>query len=513
MLNEIEQYTAIVGENHRKNLGQFFTESRVAQFMVNWVTEGDKNSLYDPAFGLGAFYFAAKKIGFKGRISGAEIDEKILRFSQAIAYSDYCTINHTDYLSQWGLQHEAVVCNPPYMRFQKFTGRDQVVNEFESQIGVKLSGYTNIASAFLIKSIFELVPGGRLAYLMPLEFLNTGYGKLVKKTLIEQGTLRAIIKMANEKEIFPEVITSIGIILFEKAKTKAPIRFYTANNIHQLDSLFNQSPVSTHAQTGLSPEDKWSKYFENIPQTIEIEHLVPLSSYGTFSRGIATGANEFFTLTKKQVNSLGLATTETVPCITKSNQIKCSIFNTDDFNSLVDKNLPVFLLNLNENLSEQAQNYVTHGERLDFHQRYLTKMKKPWFKIENRISAPLLFGVFSRNTFKVIRNYTTVRNLTCYHGFNPNLFGVKYLDHLFLYLLSTTGKYILSQNVRRYGDSLDKFEPNDLNTALCPSMMWFEQLSNIDIAQEISYIRKFNQLSEKAELVFSTLSDSMIPLP
>ena len=507
MLNEIEQYTAIVGENHRKNLGQFFTDSRVAQFMVNWVVAGGTNSLYDPAFGLGSFYSAAKKCGFEGAISGAEIDEKILRFSETIIHSSSCSIDNIDYLSQWGLQHEAVVCNPPYMRFQKFAGRDRVFNEFESKIGIKISGYTNIASAFLIKSIFELAPGGRLAYLMPLEFLNTGYGKLVKKILLEQGTLRAIIKMADEKEIFPEVITSIGIILFEKVKTSIPIHFYTANSIYQLENLFEHQPVSSRAQTDLLPEDKWSKYFEESPQHIETKHLIPISTYGTFTRGIATGANEFFTLTAEQVNSLGLTTNEVIPCITKSNQIKYPIFNHEDFNSLVHKQWPVFLLNLNENLSDLARNYIARGETQGFHQRYLTRVKKPWFKIENRTPSPLLFGVFSRNTFKVIKNCTPVFNLTCYHGFTPNLFGVKYTDHLFLYLLSTTGKYILSQNTRKYGDSLDKFEPNDLNAALCPSMAWFERLSNTDIEQEIIYIRKFNQLSEKIESTFSTLTD------
>jgi len=46
---------------HREKFGQFFTPEPVARFMVGWVLGNGATKLYDPAFGLGAFYFAAKK--------------------------------------------------------------------------------------------------------------------------------------------------------------------------------------------------------------------------------------------------------------------------------------------------------------------------------------------------------------------------------------------------------------------------------------------------------------------
>jgi len=211
----VNKYTATVTNEHRKKFGQFFTESRVAEFMAAWVTAKAPASLYDPAFGLGAFYYAAKSHGFSGTIHGTELDTEILFSFKAVENSNSCFIDNADYLSVWGNSYDAIICNPPYMRFQEFNGKERIMPDFERKTGIKLSGYTNIASAFLLKSIYELSAEGRLAYIMPLEFLNTGYGALVKRYLIEQGSI-TIIKIECEKEVFPDVTTSVGIILFEK---------------------------------------------------------------------------------------------------------------------------------------------------------------------------------------------------------------------------------------------------------------------------------------------------------
>ena len=113
--------------------------------------------------------------------------------------------------------------------------------------------------------------------------------------------------------------------------------------------------------------------------------------------------------------------------------------------------------------------YVECGQKHEYHNRYLTKCRNPWYKLEFRKPAPILLNVFSRDGYKVVRNFTSAVTLTCFHGFYPNLFGMEYVDHLFVYLLSKTGRRILENSRRRYGDGLDKFEPNDLNTALVPA--------------------------------------------
>lgn len=212
-------YISSIDEKHRKEYGQFFTESRIARFLAGWVLKSNASILYDPAFGLGAMYHAARSIGFEGRFCGAEIDPTILSHFRASNDDDRCAITPTNYLAEWGDRHQAIICNPPYFRFHHFVGRNHFLQRVRDVCGITLSGFTNIASAFLVKSVFELLPYGRLAYILPLEFLNTGYGVQIKKYLLESGSIKAIIQLDCEKDIFPEVTTSVGIILFEKKST------------------------------------------------------------------------------------------------------------------------------------------------------------------------------------------------------------------------------------------------------------------------------------------------------
>lgn len=478
------EYLRSVGEEHRKRYGQFFTRPEVAEFMVRWVLESGQRTLFDPSFGLGAFFDPVAddpSIAF----AGSEKDPKILNFWTGGTRGRKAEIEHEDYLLSWGKSYANIVCNPPYMRFQKFIGRDSVFKAFVDNLGLKLSGYTNTASAFLMKSLSELNGEGRLAYIMPLEFLNTGYGIIVKKRLIESGHLVSIINLKCEKDIFPDAITSVGIILYDACRQYSHVDFHIADSISSLENILENQPITRVALERLNPESKWLSYFQK--NTFDINHhmTVPLNYYGHFSRGIATGANEFFVLKPSRAKTLGINGPEVVPCITKSSQIRQSVFGRADYDDLVRNDAPVLLFSVSKTHSKHAADYIRSGEQRGYNTRFLTKNRNPWYKTERRAPAPLLLGVFSRDGYKIIRNRSEVLNLTCFHGFQPNIIGMAYLDRLFLYLASAPGRDVVSLCVRRYGDALDKFEPNDLNQALVPGQQVFDELSNREVAKAV----------------------------
>jgi adenine-specific DNA-methyltransferase len=501
----ISGYTSSVEIAHRQEFGQYFTEPAVARFMAKWVVAGGSQAIFDPAFGLGAFYEATNACEFAGQFTGMEQDPIVLEYFMAHSKTRNLQIKNEDYFANWGLRHEAVLCNPPYQRFQKFYGREKVAFAFQKKFGIKLSGYTNIASVFLIKSIYELAEKGRLAYIMPLEFINAGYGKIIKQIILDSGHLHSIIKLDCEKEVFPDATTSVGVLLFEKKDNDSPINFYNIKNIKDLETIFQSKPNSVASRHELLANDKWIRHFSVNAEKIEHDMLFHLDNYGRFSRGIATGANEFFVLSLAQLEEKQLALSEVTPCITKSAQIRTSIFSQGDLEHLAQNNSPVYLLNVREPLSSRASAYIKLGESLELHKRYLTKLRKPWFKNETRQPSPLLFGVFSRDGFKVIRNHTQALNLTCYHGFIPNRLGQKYIDHIFLFLLSQAGRKILSENMRQYGRALDKFEPNDLNHAQCPSPEWMAKLPDTLVQAEVKRLEAGEKLSDQIEAQFNTL--------
>lgn len=174
-----ENYVNTTSIIHRKEFAQFFTPPIVAQLMAEWILQSKPEQVLDPAFGLGVFYREIRQLSEKTKIVGFEIDDYILSSIESSTLSDpLLEIHNQDYLDSNLQEFDAVICNPPYLRFQKFKNRLDLLPKLQEQVGADILGYANIASVFLVKSLYQLKPGGRLAYIMPYEFLNAGYQRL-----------------------------------------------------------------------------------------------------------------------------------------------------------------------------------------------------------------------------------------------------------------------------------------------------------------------------------------------
>jgi len=476
--------------SHRKDYGQFFTPKLVSRLMAQWVLRDGPEVVLDPAFGLGVFYDEIMKLNPNNHIEfvGYEIDKKIISYLNSHNNKSNYTLYNSDYLEAEPKEFDAIICNPPYMRFQKFLNRHDVLPTIEKQIGKKLIGYSNISSVFLVKALNELKKNGNLAFIMPFEFFNTGYGKEIKRSLLENFLLKQIIIFSNEKEIFPDATTTVCVLLCKNDRTESLIKITqikSDNNLAQISDIskyFQKTIDASHLPFG----KKWTPILMSLfSENIIPEGFVKLSLYGSFTRGIATGANEFFALTKKKILKLGLDDRYICKCITKSPQIRKPVFTSADFKKLYDLDKPVYCLNVTDNPSKETIEYINEGESCGYHERYLTRIRNPWYKIEKRKPAPILFGVFSRGRLKAIRNLTDATSFTCFHCFYPNMFGEPLINKLFVYFLSDIGQEIIKSNKRSYGDSLDKFEPGDLNETFCPNQSQFEMISESEVEMVI----------------------------
>lgn len=498
-------YLENVGVEHRKHFGQFFTHPAVARFMAEWTLGAGGKSLYDPAFGLGAFLTpiaGRSDIDF----TASEIDAKVLHFWKQATGRIPSFVANEDYLISWNGRRDNIVCNPPYMRFQKFHNRDAVLSSFAKNLGLQLSGYTNIASAFLVKSLSELGNSGRLAYIMPLEFLHTGYGKVIKNELIRAGHLAAIISLDCEKDVVPDAITSVGIILYDAGASHQTVDFHSVSSVGDLATILDASPVSRVPLADLNPDHKWLSHFESDRQPAKTTDLVKLDHYGRFSRGIATGANDFFAIRPSQARQWGLDQSEYIPCITRSAQIRRAVFSPADYNTLCKADAPVLLFTANGSLSRGAEGYVEFGEANGYHQRFITRNQTPWYKTETRDPAPIFLGVFARGDYKVIRNWSDAISLSCFHGFRPNQHGRQYINHLFLYLASPAGRKIVAASMRRYGNALGKFEPNDANDAYVPTPAVFDELPASAVTNAVKFVSEYGHTPNAISAFFAKLT-------
>ena len=457
-----KEYAGVVGLEHRKRFAQFFTPEVIADFMARWVLDGRKKAdVLEPAFGLGAFSRSLFKQNPKVRVVGYEADATIYNYAAenvAQAGSDVLLYNE-DYLRvSWEDKYDGIICNPPYLKFHDYDNAS-LVPLVNGQLGIRLNGFTNLYTLFLLKSISQLRDGGRMAYIVPSEFLNSDYGVEVKRALLRSGVLRHVVVVDFTQCAFDDALTTACILLCHKGGSLSEVRFSHVSDVGQLQASL--ADYSAWAADQLKPETKWKQYYEGA-RSADYRHLVPFSTFAKVSRGIATGANDYFTFRESKKELYGIPERCLMRCVCHSTDVHGLFFTDDDFQRLSHSDKAVYLFNGCADVEdEHVRGYISLGEETGADKRYLTASRKPWYAIENRKPSPIWVSVFNRKGLRFVRNIAGVSNLTTFHCVYDA--GVVDIDVLFGYLVTNVAKEIFMDNSRQYGNGLVKFEPNDLN--------------------------------------------------
>ncbi len=492
--------------NIKKKLGQFFTKEDVANFMVKWATDHNPNSVLDPAAGQGVFVKLSQQYCPQASITAYEFDtnminiyKKNIRFKTNLINADYLTDSNDK-------KYDSIICNPPYNKFQLIDNREELINKFEVDYHIKLSGYSNLYIYFLIKSINQLSKGGRCCYIIPYEFLNAGYGKVIKKYFIEKKIVKSIIKFDNKLNLFDDAITTSCILMIEN-KTHDKIELVNVENLEGT----NNATVIQYDYDKLKCDEKWLSYFSKKEEENKYNNLIQLKDFAKVKRGIATGNNNFFALNEEKIKKLKLSEDVCVPCITKAPDVMGIVFRKKEFAELTEKNKKVFIFDGTKAKTQNDFDYIKFGEENNFNKSYLTSHRYPWYSIENRTPAPILLSVFSRGKLKVVRNEAKVKNLTTFHGlYFDETVSEGDINVMFCYLLTPIAQKIIYNNRREYGDGLEKFEPNDLNDSLVIDINVISDLDKQSITNiynlfgtedEATLINQLNNIFEKYLLI------------
>ncbi|MFL0064761.1 Eco57I restriction-modification methylase domain-containing protein [Tenacibaculum maritimum] len=496
-----KKYIEKISIAHRKEFAQFFTPQPIAELMSYWLL-GNKSlkTVLEPAFGLGIFSRTLLSKNDKLKIKGFDIDKTILDEAKTHFKSqkNVC-LNLEDYMfNDWKNKYDGIICNPPYLKFHNYDNK-QILQEVENNLKFKFNGFTNLYTLFLLKSIFQLKKDGRAAYIIPSEFLNSDYGKLVKEYLLKTKTLRHLFVIDFKENVFDDAMTTASILLLANDKNTSEINISTIESkldLQIIDTYIKSYPKQkgefTFKPKDLDPNIKWRKYFQ-LQNSINYQNLVPFSSYAKVKRGIATGANDYFTFKESKAIEFSIPKENLLPCICKAKDVKGNFFTKADFNNLVKNNELAYLFNGQNFTNKKVSAYIKKGINDKINEKYLTKSRKPWYSLENRPPAPIWVSVFNRNGVKFIRNEANISNLTTFHSVYPtnsSLFSKVTNDLLFAYLLTDVAKEIFSDNRREYGNGLKKFEPNDLNKS---KMLDLSTLTESKINQILELYSKYKK--------------------
>ena len=462
-MNKEIEYTNKTNSEHIKSFGQYFTRYEAADFMCEWACK-DALTVLDPAVGNSVFLKRTQRYYPECSLFGFEIDTEILSF---FGNPTGAKVLNTDYLlNDWNHKYDAIVCNPPYNRFQSVSNRDDILKSIYEHTGARYSSYTNLYILFLLKSIFQMSEKGKLAYIIPTEFLNSKYGTPIKSKLLEEQLLRAIINFENDNELFFNATTTSCILLLDR-EPKERVLFYNLSAVSELKT-FSVGEITEKTAAvlyeDLNPKEKWRAYLYHEEQ-VGYTNLTDVSHFCRVSRGIATGANDFFCMSKSKIKKNQIPDNAVRRCICRSADVKKTIFKEEDFNELADADKTVFILDITEEQAGGVDGYISKGESEGVDKKYLLTCRHPWYSMEKKPVAPIWVSSAYRDGIKVVRNLANVNSLTTFHSVFANEQYEKDIDIIFCYFLTPIAQSIIRENRKELGNGLEKFQPGDLNHA------------------------------------------------
>jgi hypothetical protein len=453
--------------------GQFWTPAWLAEAMAGWVTEDSPPTLFDPAVGPGTFFSAARSIGFKGDFAGFELHPDVFNQSQEnhLTAADFRTVTHGDFIhAPISQQYPAVISNPPYIRHHRLSlpEKEKLRALAKRCLGFPLDGRVGLHLYFLLKSLDILARNGRLAFLLPADVCEGISSSPVWARICERFRLNAVLTFSQEAAPFPQVDTNAMVFFISNEPPKhsfAWLRVERRNSEAILSALnrngHTQNRELTEALgTGLSrpPRPKSDGF--------------PLSSFARVVRGIATGANEFFFLTRKRIAELRLQESYFVRAVGRTRDCRDAALTQDTLDRLENSGRPTWLLKLGaeqkELLPEPLRDYLAIGEKMGFPNRALIATRRPWYKMEHRAPPPLLFAYLGRRDCRFVLNRAGVLPLTgflCVYPFEESPDHVERLWRAINHPDTIANPHFAAKS---YGSGALKAEPRQLDQLLIP---------------------------------------------
>ena len=458
--------------------GQFWTPDWVAEAMVGYVLSAGSNHVFDPAVGAGAFFRAAKvissRVGLPVRLLGTEVFPDALTGAreQGLSEADLANVHITDFiLNPPPGPFSSIVANPPYIRHHRLPadlkGRLKVLAK--QVIGAPLDGRAGLHIYFLIRALERLAPGGRLAFIMPADTCEGVFAPTLWRWITQHYRLDAVITFEHDASPFPGIDTNALVFMLRKdpsqpaflwARCQARGEFLTnwvmggfKNPEHGLIVLLRR--LDEALSTGLSR-----------PPINRSLGTPILNDFATVLRGIATGANEFFFLTKRRAKELGIPPEFFVHAIGRTRDVVGDTITEDRLKELDAAGRPTLLLSLDSrmfnNFPLPVREYIRQGEKMELPSRTLIASRRPWYKMETRRPPSYLFAYLGRRNARFVRNTAGVVPLTGFLCVYPRKTDHDYIEKLWRVLNHPDTIANLSLVGKSYGGGAIKVEPRAL---------------------------------------------------
>lgn len=508
----------LVRDLDRKARGAFFTPTEVSQFIVNWAVRGPDDLVLEPSCGDASFLLpAAEKLVELGtnrsdltqQLHGVEIHSASIAEARGrlAAINAAAAIVEGDFFEHHPTKKfDAVIGNPPYVRYQQFSGAARLKSrEAALAGGVRLTALASSWAAFTVHAAEMLTDDGRLGLVLPAELMSVNYAGQVRRFLM--GRFAKVRLVLFEQLIFPGVLEDVVLLLAEGRGTTGSFEVYQARDAAGLSSLDTSGwrdfvPVADEKWTSaLVPGDAFVSYREVTTST----KFGLLRDWGSAYLGSVTGSNDFFSLTATDAAKLGLDESEVLRISPPgARHLRGLRFSEGTWKQLASDGSRCFLFYPSEKPSRAALRYIAEGEARGVHKAYKCRVRSPWWRVPLVEPPDVLFTYMNHDRPRLISNGADSYILNSLYGVKLKS-SVKSLGSTLLPIACLNTVSLLGSELvgRAYGGGLLKHEPREADLLPVPSkeLLSAARAELEGIAPQLSVALRQNDLLQAVEAV------------
>ena len=473
---------AVRPARERNRLGQFATPPMLAREIVaaalGWLPATAPVRFLDPAFGTGAFFSALLGLLPQPRLAaatGVEIDPHYggpaRRLWQGCGL-DLTLGDFTRIVPPAGGGANLIVCNPPYVRHHHLAPADKQRLQAggEAATGLRLSGLAGLYAHFMLLAHGWAAADGEAigAWLVPAEFLDVGYGAVLRRYLAERVTLLRLHRFDAGDVQFGDALVTSAVLWWRHRPPEPEHR-----------PLFTHGGGIANPRCGevvplerLRAAPRWSAAALASSGRRQGGTVATLGDLFEVRRGLATGDNRFFILDEAEIARRGLPFECFTPILPGPRALGPAVTRIEaDADGLPRLPRRLFLLDCPLPEDELARrhpalwHYLREGVPA-VSERYLCRHRSPWYAQERRPPAPLLCTYMGRGAapFRVLlnRSRATAPNVWLMLYPRPGRAADPEFQEDLWRRLNAGGAKAMIAAGRVYGGGLHKLEPREL---------------------------------------------------
>ena len=409
--------TAAVASPNLKRTGAYYTDAVAADFLTRWAVRDASDRVLDPSFGGGVFLDAAiARVQALGgdvaeAVHGVELDPDthraaVARLSPTLPADNLTQCDFFAVEPNEPRRFEAVVGNPPFVRFQTFAGaaRTRAMRRVEAQ-GVRLPLLASSWAAFVVHSVAMLDDSGRLAMVLPMEMWHASYGAPIVRFLRERFASLGVITF--RRRLFPDIAQDTVLLLADGlGGGPASIRW---RDLDGPEALADVDPEAAYLPRSRKLDAGDADALADGSRRL-VEQFVPKPARDLYRELVASGAggagggvrrlgdlarvgigyvsgnNDFFHLSAAEAERRRIPSDYLTPAVRKGRALAGLRFTADDWRASDVTGDAAFLLQvppplLNGSVPPTLRAYLNEGEAEGVPNAYKCRVRSPWYSV------------------------------------------------------------------------------------------------------------------------------------